>query len=145
MREHLNEFIRRGKEIKEVVRDIAAMRVNKMCAYLFRGCCNDSNYREYFARIICNPSKPIVCKKQREKEREGGEGGRRGEQSATNTSTELKTRRMTITSGKQVVAANNEDVYDVYKQGINFLTRSCSWARRIKCFILNNDMIFLTY
>lgn len=37
---------------------------------------------------------------------------------------------MTITSGKQVVAANDDDdgIYDVYKQGINFLTRSSSRA-----------------
>lgn len=48
---------------------------------------------------------------------------------------------MTITSGKQVVAANDDDSYDVYKQGINFLTHSCSRVQQIKCscdFIIFN-------
>lgn len=49
---------------------------------------------------------------------------------------------ITITSGKQVVAANNDDDedddgYDVYKQGINFLTHSCARARESEDECLN--------
>lgn len=62
-------------------------------------------------------------------ERQKGRASARDREYAANgrASTEHgEERMMTITSGKQVVAANDDDVYDVYKQGINFLTRSSS-------------------
>lgn len=62
------------------------------------------------ARIVCNPPKPTgVCRRGRGKRRRERETEER--QSAVNASlsTELEYRRMmTITSGKQVVAANND-------------------------------------
>lgn len=104
---------------------------------LFWGCADDSNHREYSVRMVCNPLKPTVCFWGRNKERETICG---------ETSTKPKSRRMmTITSGKQVVATNNDDVYDVYKQGINFLTRSCSRARRIKCLFRFNSTLSRFY
>lgn len=78
---------------------------------------------------MCNPRNTPRALTKREGEsyraerQKGSASARDREYAATEHGVE---RMMTITSGKQVVAANDDDVYDVYKQGINFLTRSSS-------------------